>query len=120
MAWLGVFVKGFALLFATKYPDTLVLEYGIDRPGEMDFMCSIVEPDVAVFTFLSPNHIQQFRTAENYFGEKRKLVRQKKKNAKAIITNADDPNQADIQAAYRFGTDSSADLRITDLTHNES
>jgi UDP-N-acetylmuramoyl-tripeptide--D-alanyl-D-alanine ligase len=48
------------------YPRYLVLEYGIDHPGEMEFMLSIVAPDIAVITELTPSHLEQFGTFERY------------------------------------------------------
>jgi UDP-N-acetylmuramyl pentapeptide synthase len=42
------------------YPKYLVLEYGIDHPGEMDFLLSIAEPDIVVISPIEPNHIEQF------------------------------------------------------------
>lgn len=40
------------------YPRILVLEYGVDHEGEMNIQIDIVEPDVALFTKLSPSHTQ--------------------------------------------------------------
>ena len=42
----------------SNYPRILVLEYGIDHIGEMDTQIRIVEPDIALFTKLSPSHIE--------------------------------------------------------------
>ncbi len=58
------------------YPDVLVLEYGIDRPGDMDYLLRIVRPDIAVVTAIGdiPAHIEFFRDAEELIEEKSKLV----------------------------------------------
>lgn len=61
-----------------KYPEYLVLEYGIDHPGEMDFLLSIAVPDVAVISPIVPNHMEQFKTEKAYFGEKIKILAAKK------------------------------------------
>ncbi len=52
----------------------MVLEYGIDHPGEMDFMLSIAIPDVAIITEIAPNHIEQFGNFDLYKKEKLKIV----------------------------------------------
>jgi UDP-N-acetylmuramoyl-tripeptide--D-alanyl-D-alanine ligase len=57
------------------YPKYLVLEYGIDHPGEMDFLLSIAEPDIVVISPIEPNHIEQFGSYESYRAEKLKILR---------------------------------------------
>jgi UDP-N-acetylmuramyl pentapeptide synthase len=51
-----------------------VLEYGIDHPGEMDFLLSIAQPDIAILTPVESNHLEQFGTLEHYREHKIKLV----------------------------------------------
>jgi len=41
-----------------RYPRMLVLEYGVDHRGEMDIQIDIAEPDIVLFTKLSPSHIE--------------------------------------------------------------
>jgi UDP-N-acetylmuramyl pentapeptide synthase len=61
---------------AQDKPQVYVLEYGIDRPGEMDDMCQVVRPNIAMLISLAPNHLQQFGTYEAYAKEKQKLLTQ--------------------------------------------
>lgn len=85
--WVSVFVKGIYLAFLAKeYPKYLVLEYGIDHPGEMDFLTSICEPDVSVILAISRNHIENFESYDQYVAEKFKLI----PKSKRCIINADD------------------------------
>jgi len=46
--------------FAKKPYDVLILEYGIDRPGEMEFLLEIAQPNVGVFTAIDSVHSMQF------------------------------------------------------------
>lgn len=46
--------------FWPKPYDIILLEYGIDRPGEMDFLVSIAKPHVGVFTAIDSVHSEQF------------------------------------------------------------
>lgn len=48
------------LLFASKPYDILILEYGVDHPGEMDFLLSIVKPNIGIFTAIDSVHSEQF------------------------------------------------------------
>ena len=86
------------------YSHILVLEYGVDHPGEMDIQLRIVEPDIALFTKLSPSHTEGFGTAERYFDEKKKLLRRKYKNTFAI-GNGDDTHQSDFVCQLWYGRD---------------
>ena len=53
--------------------DVIVLEYGIDRPREMEFLCSIVQPHISILTKLDAVHSLQFGTAEDIAKEELKL-----------------------------------------------
>ena len=71
--WLFVFCIWIWRIFSS-YQKYLILEYGIDHPGEMDFLLSIAHPDIAIITEIFPNHIEQFKTLEAYRAEKLKIV----------------------------------------------
>lgn len=71
--WVWVFIVAIYRIFV-RYPRFLVLEYGIDRPGEMDFLLDIVVPDIAVITEIMPNHIEQFGSFSAYRWEKLKMA----------------------------------------------
>ncbi|MEI6511578.1 MAG: UDP-N-acetylmuramoyl-tripeptide--D-alanyl-D-alanine ligase, partial [Candidatus Uhrbacteria bacterium] len=92
IGWLKVHAKAKMLwLFRdASYPNLLALEYGIDRPGDMDTLCKIAAPDVAVFTAVSPVHAEYFNSIEALAYEKAAIVRHLKKGGIAIL-NGDDP-----------------------------
>lgn len=71
--WIWVFFIAIARVFL-PYPRYLVLEYGIDHPGEMDFLLSIAVPDIAIITPVESNHLEQFGSLENYRNHKLKLI----------------------------------------------
>ena len=63
-----------SLLKSPEKPyDILILEYGIDRPREMEFLCSIAKPHISVLTKLDAVHSLQFGTAEDIANEELKL-----------------------------------------------
>ena len=85
--WIILIVRATWMAFFTRsYPKYLVLEYGIDRIGEMDFMLSIAEPDVAVLLNISKNHIVNFGSFEAYAHEKAKII----SRSRAIVYSHDD------------------------------
>ena len=49
--WLYVlFFACFQILISRSYPKVLILEMGVDRPGDMSYLLSIVEPDISIVT----------------------------------------------------------------------
>lgn len=71
--WIWVFIVAFFRLFSS-YPRYLILEYGIDHPGEMDFLLSIAKPDIWILTPVESNHLEQFGTLELYRNNKLQLI----------------------------------------------
>ncbi len=58
VAWCRMFLSAIWTILNPRYPQILVLEYGVDHKGEMDIQIDVVEPDIALFTKLSPSHIE--------------------------------------------------------------
>lgn len=82
---------GELLLPRASYPEILVLEYGVDKPGDMDYLLSIVRPSIAVVTALSdiPVHVEFFKDPEEVFREKAKLVSSLPQSGRAILNHDD-------------------------------
>lgn len=57
--------------FGTKY---LILEMGVEYPGEMDFYIWLARPDASVITNIFPTHTQFFGDTGGVFAEKSKLA----------------------------------------------
>lgn len=89
-----------------------MLEYGIDRVGEMHFMCDIVEPDIAIFTHITENHIENFSNIDTYVAEKHALARRTVKKDAIVITNNDDCYQDSLISSEAYGISDDSDLRI--------
>jgi UDP-N-acetylmuramoyl-tripeptide--D-alanyl-D-alanine ligase len=58
--------------FSTRY---LVLEMGVEYPGEMDFYLWLAKPTVGVITNVYPTHTQYLKSVEGVAKEKGKLVK---------------------------------------------
>lgn len=99
--------------------DILILEYGIDTPWEMDFLLSIVRPDIGVFTAIDSVHSEQFGDPWAIAQEEIKMILATKETA---FLNRDDDYA--VQLYPRVGIekffyqtewyDSDADIRIED------
>lgn len=90
--WLKNLLDGFFIaLFQKEYPNVLVLETGIDRPGDMAKLTSWLTPDVVVLTRLPavPVHVEFFSTPQEVVAEKMKLVEALQPDG-VVVYNHDD------------------------------
>lgn len=90
--WLKNLVDGlFIALHPGTYPEVLVLEMGVDRPGDMADLTSWIKPDVVVLTRLPdvPVHVEFFASPEEVVAEKRVLVDALKPDG-VLVYNHDD------------------------------
>lgn len=92
LIWARNLVDGFfTAFFAREYPDVLVLETGIDRPGDMERLTAWLKPDIVVLTRLPdvPVHVEYFSSPEAVVAEKMRLVSAMRPDG-VLIYNADD------------------------------
>lgn len=90
--WLKNLVDGFFIaIFSHDYPKYLILETGIDRPGDMSKLTSWVKPDIVVLTRLPdvPVHVEYFSDPQAVIDEKMKLVEALKSEG-VVVYNHDD------------------------------
>ncbi len=76
-----VLKTSFKLLFGKKPYDIIVLEYGIDRPKEMEFLISIAKPDIGIFTAIDAVHSEQFGDPAAIAREEVKMIQNTKEIA---------------------------------------
>ncbi|MEI8060684.1 MAG: Mur ligase family protein [Candidatus Berkelbacteria bacterium] len=79
-----------------KLPKILVLEMGIDKPGEMSQLLSVAIPDIAIVTGISETHLEGLKNLQGVKKEKSLLVESLSKKGIAI-TNANDENSVDLK-----------------------
>lgn len=93
--WLAILVKSFWLAVGPRqtYPEILVLEYGVDRPGDMNELLRVVKPTIAVITAITPAHQEFFAEFSDYVAEKMALAESVTDNG-LIVVNGDDPTIA--------------------------
>ncbi len=75
------------------FPEVLVLEFGADRPGDIQKLCELVPPEIGVVTAVSPVHAEHFGTIEKLADEKAALVTHVPENG-LVVLNADDDRVA--------------------------
>ncbi len=88
--WLRVFGKWlWIMIVPVRYPEVLVLEMGIDHPGDMDALLQFVPVKMGIVTGVSSSHLVYFGSLANIAREKGKLIAAVPDDGLAII-NADD------------------------------
>ncbi|CAI2569242.1 UDP-N-acetylmuramoyl-tripeptide--D-alanyl-D-alanine ligase [Apilactobacillus kunkeei] len=70
--------------------EVLVVEMGMDRPGQLDFLSHLVEPDVAAITMIGEAHIEFFGTRDKIADSKMEIVNGLKEDG-IFVYNGDEP-----------------------------
>lgn len=115
-SWFKLFCESFLRLFyCPSYPKILILEMGVDRPGDMEYLLSIVRPDICIVTDISSSHIEFFKTLDAIAREKGKLVESLSREGIAIL-NADNSytwamRKNSLGKVITYGFDNRASLR---------
>jgi len=126
LRWLILFLKSLALLVKTdvNYPKILVLEMGVDRPGDMKYLNGITGCDIGVITAIAPVHLEFFGTLSNIQKEKGLLIKNLKNDGWAIL-NYDNDLTGKMKEYARgkiltFGFEPLADIRAQEVIFNYS
>ncbi|MCI9556933.1 MAG: UDP-N-acetylmuramoyl-tripeptide--D-alanyl-D-alanine ligase [Lawsonibacter sp.] len=73
-----------------------VLEMGMDRPGEIDYLARLARPDVGVITNIGDAHIEHLGSRENIFRAKCELIPHIREDG-LLILNGDDPMLSELR-----------------------
>ena len=84
------------LLRLDRSCEICVLEMGMDRPGEIDYLGEIVQPDVGVITNIGDAHIERLGSRENIFRAKCGLLPHIRPGG-LVVLNGDDPMLASLR-----------------------
>lgn len=107
-----------------RHMQMLVIEMGVDKPGDMDRLLKLIHPQVGVMTNIKPVHLAegQFVDQDDIFREKRKLIDRLPEKGIAVL-NADDPYIVSLKdhltcRALWYGTAEWADVRVAQAQHS--
>jgi UDP-N-acetylmuramoyl-tripeptide--D-alanyl-D-alanine ligase len=101
--------------------DVAVLEMGMSTPmNEIQRLCRITPPDVAVELNVLPVHVEHLGSIENVAKAKAELVEGMKPGGTAVL-NADDPRVAEMRCLSKgrtitYGIENDAHVRARDIT----
>ncbi len=120
-AWLRVFAYARSIIKnkISDYPELLVLEMGVDHPGDMDYLTSIVKPDRAIITKLGQAHLEFFKSLEHLHNEKFKLAQCLNTDGLALY-NGDDENARRLaeklkHSSISFGYGEKCDVKAENI-----
>lgn len=127
--WLKNILKGLLVPFSRKYPKWLVLEVGVDRPGDMDVAGKILRPDMIIYTAMgkTPVHVEYFGSPEAVWEEKKKLAKYLQPNG-VLFLNTDDSKVFSLKESVEnvtistYGMSANADTRLLEniVKYNEA
>jgi len=120
LAWARIFATGaWQLVSRAPYPDILILEFGVQEPGDMGYLLRIATPHIGVVTTIgeTPVHVAYFPNPAALAAEKAKLVAAVPPDG-SVILNADDAVVRAMAAGTKagvvlYGFGSEAKLRIS-------
>ncbi len=116
IGWIRVFAKAAILAWGKvkDYPKVLVLEMGVDKVGDMDFLNSIVSCDVGLVTTIGASHLEQFGSVDKIQKEKSKMIANINKGGWAIFNYDDERTRSMAKSSkvkvMTYGFSEGADL----------
>jgi UDP-N-acetylmuramoyl-tripeptide--D-alanyl-D-alanine ligase len=107
------------ILGMSSNTEILVVELGMDRPGQLHFLSELVQPDIAVITMIGEAHIEFFKTRDRIADAKMEITDGLKEDG-CFIFNGDEPlleqRAADVNVDQcRFGLKSDNDVNAFDI-----
>jgi len=125
--WSYLIFRAFFKSFQKLYAEVVVVEMGVDKPGDMDVLLSIVRPDIAIIGPVAPVHLEkhQFANVHEVFAEKSKLIKALPHDGIAILY-ADDERIFGLKEGrasgktFTYGTSPDADFKATAVEEDVS
>ncbi len=120
LEWASILLKGVSLLvFRDKdYPEIIVSEIAADKPGDIEYLCSVIKPHISVITAVGevPVHVEFYNSVEEVAKEKAKLAFAAKDN---VFLCFDDPLVREMGEGITFGFEKEADVYIHSFEHTQ-
>jgi UDP-N-acetylmuramoyl-tripeptide--D-alanyl-D-alanine ligase len=107
------------LLTLSEKERVVVLEMGMNVPGEVRRLTEIAEPNVGLITNIQKVHLEGMGSLERLKEEKGELFRKMRRDG-TIIVNQDDPRVVDLASAYpsqkiTFGIEHPAEVMAKEI-----
>jgi len=122
--WTLVFLKALKLYLVKdkNYPEIIILEMGVDRPGDLDYLTTLAPVNVGVVTAVSYSHLEYFGSIINIKKEKQVLIEKLDSHGLAVLNydNELTREMTEISKArvLTYGLKEGANLRAQDIVYN--
>ena len=101
--WGWILIVAFLKMFFQRLPKYLIVELGVDKPGDMDKFLKQFKPYIGVITLIDRAHLMNFPEEHDYAKEKIRLVSKIQPNGFAVI-NANDKYRDEIKDMAKVET----------------
>ncbi|WP_413627637.1 UDP-N-acetylmuramoyl-tripeptide--D-alanyl-D-alanine ligase [Fructilactobacillus vespulae] len=111
------------ILSMNSNTEVLVVEMGMDRPGQLDFLSKLVTPDIAIITMIGEAHIEFFKTRGKIADAKLEITNGLRSDG-FFIYNGDEPllneRATPVAAIHKtFGIQPNNDLYSTEIIEED-
>ncbi len=124
LSWMLIFLKALKLILIkdSDYPKLLILEMGVDRPGDMTYLTNFIKCDIGIVTMIGPSHAKYFSSIAKIQEEKSILIKKLKGSGFGIL-NFDNKESAEIKEKVNkkiitYGFNEGADVLAYNLSFN--
>lgn len=118
LGWAKVLARSLGA-FLNAGSDILILEYGIDHPGDMDEMINFIQPDIGFLTAVTPEHMEYMKTIELVGEEEVKILASAKQFG--VVNTVDVESRflhRLVKPIYRYGSpESDANYTVRSWTN---
>lgn len=122
--WTVIFIQAINLLIKKdkNYPEILVLEMGVDHPGDMKYLTKIVKCKIGVVTTIGTVHAENFDSIEGIQKEKAELIKSVIPGGWSVINYDDERTRKMIDMAkskvITYGLDAKAQVRAEEIKYS--
>ncbi|MFH0819848.1 MAG: Mur ligase family protein, partial [bacterium] len=106
-----------------KFPEKLILELAIDKPKDMDYLLTLIKPEVVAITNITNEYIDNFGSLDKIAKEYLKLIKQAPNNGLALL-NYDDLRLKELShvkpQAITYGLTNEAKFYPQEIEHLNS
>jgi len=110
------------VLKAKPWHKYLILEYGIEHPGEMDYYTSLVPPKYVIMTAISTEHTKYFKDIAGVLEEESRIVSNLSKNGYVLLNQSDPYSEKLAKLAKStivyYGPNAKNGVKISHFTQN--
>lgn len=110
------------LLLPSRYPELLIVEFGMDKPGDIEYLMNMTRPEVGILTRigdLTPVHSAFFNSIDALIAEKGKIVTMLNREGLGIVNADDKRSLAAVSSArakvIKVGSASNANVRVKSI-----